>query len=88
MVAELPTELKTFAERVVERRLPNGLTTLIVPRHSSATAHFAIGFKVGGVDEPEGRSGIAHLLEHMAFKGTIRIGTKNWAKELLFFSGV
>ncbi len=78
---ELPAELKAFADRVVERRLPNGLTTLIVPRKTSATAHFAIGFRVGGVDEPEGRSGIAHLFEHMAFKGTTRIGTKNWARE-------
>lgn len=77
----LPPELAAFAKQVHQRTLPNGLTVLVVPRRGSATLHFAIAFGVGGVDEPEGRSGIAHLYEHMAFKGTPRIGTRNWAKE-------
>ncbi len=71
----LSPDLKAFAGRVVERKLPNGLTCLIVPRRRSATLHFAIGFGVGGVDEDAGRSGIAHLYEHMAFKGTRDVGT-------------
>jgi len=36
---------------------------------------------VGSVDDPSGESGIAHMFEHMAFKGTPTIGTKNWPKE-------
>lgn len=71
----LSPDLKAFAGRVVERKLPNGLTILIVPRRRSATLHFAIAFGVGGVDEEAGRSGIAHLYEHMAFKGTRDVGT-------------
>jgi predicted Zn-dependent peptidase len=35
----------------------------------------------GGVDEPEGQTGVAHFLEHLAFKGTRRIGTTNYAQE-------
>lgn len=71
----LSPDLKAFAGRVVERTLPNGLRILIVPRRRSATLHFAIAFGVGGVDEEAGRSGIAHLYEHMAFKGTRDVGT-------------
>ncbi len=77
----LPPELAAFAAGVKQRTLPNGLTALVVPRRGSATVHFAIAFGVGAVDEPEGRSGIAHLYEHMAFKGTPRIGTRNWPRE-------
>ncbi len=77
----IPPDLRRFARGVIREKLPNGATILVVPRRFSATAHFAIAFVAGGVDEPEGRSGIAHLLEHMAFKGTERIGTRNWARE-------
>jgi predicted Zn-dependent peptidase len=77
----IPAELNTFASRVFQRRLRNGATVLVVPRPSSATAHFAVAFRAGGVDEPDGRAGIAHLYEHMAFKGTSRIGSRSWPKE-------
>lgn len=36
---------------------------------------------VGGANEPVGHTGIAHIFEHMAFKGTPEIGTTNWEKE-------
>jgi len=78
---KLSPELASFADRVVERRLPNGLTVLVYPRRTSATAHFAMAFRAGAVDEPEGRSGMAHLYEHMAFMGTPEFGTRNWPKE-------
>ena len=78
---KLSPELASFAGRVVERRLPNGLTVLVYPRRTSATAHFAMAFRAGAVDEPEGRSGMAHLYEHMAFMGTPEFGTRNWPRE-------
>ncbi len=77
----LTPDLKAFAGRVVRTQLANGLTVLIVPRRRSATLHFAIAFGVGGVDEEAGRSGIAHLYEHMAFKGTRDVGTTDAASE-------
>ena len=36
---------------------------------------------VGGVDEPDGKTGVAHFLEHLAFKGTKKIGTTNYRAE-------
>jgi predicted Zn-dependent peptidase len=67
--------------RVVEHRLKNGMKFLIVERHVAPTVAAFIRFKVGGVDDPAGQTGIAHLLEHMMFKGTSTLGTTNYAAE-------
>lgn len=77
----LPPELAAFARTVTERRLPNGLTVLLARRPGLATVHFAMAFGAGGVDEDVGRSGAAHLYEHMAFKGTATVGTRSWSRE-------
>ena len=61
---------------VIERALPNGMRILMVERHDSPTVATYLLFKVGGVDDPEGRSGIAHVLEHMMFKGTRTYGRR------------
>jgi predicted Zn-dependent peptidase len=66
---------------VVEHTLKNGMKFLIVERHVAPTVAASIVFKVGGVDDPAGQTGIAHLLEHMMFKGTRTIGTTNYAAE-------
>lgn len=70
-----------FAERVVEHRLANGLRVLILPRKGSPTCAFYILHRVGGVDEPSGMTGVTHLLEHMLFKGTTTVGTRDYEKE-------
>ncbi|GAB4255280.1 MAG: pitrilysin family protein [Deferrisomatales bacterium] len=67
--------------RVSERRLPNGLTVLVLPRRGAPTVSLQMTFRVGGVDEPSGRTGTAHLLEHMLFKGTRCLGTRDWQRE-------
>ncbi len=77
----LSPELARFAAGVSQHRLANGLTVLLVPRPGVATVHFAMAFGVGWADEDAGRSGVAHLYEHMAFKGTALVGTTNWNKE-------
>src|SRR4029453_18671300 len=53
-----------------QRTLANGLSVLAVPPRSSATAAVQVWVRVGGKDDPPGRSGFAHLFEHMMFKGT------------------
>ena len=53
-----------------ERTLPNGLTVLSVESHASPTVSIQVWFHVGGADDPEGKSGFAHLFEHMMFKGS------------------
>lgn len=71
----------SLAERVVEHRLANGLTVLMVERHQTPIVSINITFAVGGIDEQVGQTGIAHLYEHMAFKGTRTIGTRNYEEE-------
>jgi predicted Zn-dependent peptidase len=84
VLALLPMPVRAqlgFAERVVEHRLANGLRLLILPRKQSPTCAFYILHRVGGVDEENGRTGVTHLLEHMLFKGTTTIGTRDYEKE-------
>lgn len=73
--------LPSLAERVIEHKLANGLTVLMVERHQTPVVSINITFGVGGVNEQAGQTGLAHLYEHMAFKGTRTVGTKDYAKE-------
>lgn len=67
--------------RVKEKTLPNGLQMIVLNRPGAPVVSLHMAFKVGAVDEPSGRTGMAHLLEHMLFKGTRALGTKDWAAE-------
>lgn len=62
-------------------KLANGMTFLLVPRPGAPVFTGYIGLKVGGVDNLPGETGMSHMFEHMAFKGTQHIGTTDWAKE-------
>ena len=73
--------LKDFEKKVTEFTLPNGLRFLIIERHGAPVVSFNTYVNAGSVDDPSGQTGIAHMFEHMAFKGTPQIGSKNWAKE-------
>src|ERR1700728_662265 len=73
--------LQDFEKKVTEFTLPNGLTFLVIERHEAPVVSFHTYANVGSVDDPSGRTGIAHMFEHMAFKGTPTIGTKNWPEE-------
>ena len=53
-----------------ERKLGNGLTVLSVESHASPTVSIQVWYHVGGANDPEGKSGFAHLFEHMMFKGS------------------
>ncbi|NWF73920.1 MAG: insulinase family protein [Nitrospirae bacterium] len=70
-----------LADRVVEQKLTNGLTILMVERHQTPVVSLNMTFGVGGVNEQVGQTGLAHLYEHMAFKGTRTVGTKDYEKE-------
>ena len=61
-------------KRVESFTLKNGIRVLILERHFSPTASFYIRFRAGAAEEQEGKTGLAHLLEHMMFKGTKTIG--------------
>ncbi len=77
-VAAFPFSLEG---RVKEYTLENGMKVLLLERHESPTLSFYIRFRVGAADENMGMTGTAHLLEHMLFKGTKTLGTKNYAEE-------
>ena len=70
-----------LADRVVEHVFPNGLKLLMIKRDTSPTVAPYILFKAGSVDESDDTRGIAHMLEHMLFKGTKTIGTRDYEKE-------
>ena len=76
-----PLYAQGLEERVIEHTLKNGMRVLIVERHQAPLVSFNMTYGVGGVNEHTGITGIAHLFEHMAFKGTRRIGTSNYRKE-------
>jgi predicted Zn-dependent peptidase len=73
--------LKDFEKRVTEFTLGNGLHFIIFERHEAPVVSFHSYVNAGSVDDPGGQTGIAHMFEHMAFKGTETIGTKNYALE-------
>lgn len=81
MLAPAPAAAFDLASRVVEHTLDNGMLFLLVRRPQAPVFTGYIRFRVGGADEPAGASGVAHLFEHMAFKGTTRIGVKDIAAE-------
>ena len=76
------TLLARFDTLVTRFELPNGMTFLVVPRRDAPVVSFFTYADVGSVDEPIGQSGVAHMFEHMAFKGTTTIGTTGLTAEL------
>lgn len=72
---------QTLADKVEEHHLDNGATVLLVERHSAPTVAAYISFRVGAVNETSEQRGAAHLLEHMLFKGTKTLGTRDYAAE-------
>ncbi|MEX2472635.1 MAG: pitrilysin family protein [Gemmatimonadota bacterium] len=73
---------------VREVTLDNGMRFLILPREGAPTVSFVLQFGIGGVHEREGQTGIAHLLEHMLFKGTTTVGTEDLDAELAYFDRI
>jgi len=73
--------LDRVIEQVTEFRLDNGIKFIVLERHQAPVVSFVTYADVGGVDEPDGKTGVAHFLEHLAFKGTTRIGTRDYQAE-------
>jgi predicted Zn-dependent peptidase len=78
--------MQPYFDRVIrsttEFRLDNGLKFIVLERHQAPVVSFLTYADVGGVDEVAGKTGEAHFLEHLAFKGTSRIGTRDYAQEV------
>src|SRR5947208_3120360 len=75
-------DLASFEKRVTVKKLSNGLTAIVCQRPDSAPVFsFYTNVDAGSVQDPMGKTGLAHMFEHMAFKGTDTIGTKNYPAE-------
>jgi predicted Zn-dependent peptidase len=74
-------DFKDLEKRVTEFTLSNGLHFIVLERHEAPVVSFHTYVNAGAVDDPSGETGLAHMFEHMAFKGTTTIGTKNYPAE-------
>ncbi len=74
-------DLASFEKRVTVKKLPNGLTAIVCERPEAPVFSFFTHVDAGSVQDPMGKTGLAHMFEHMAFKGTDKIGTKNYPAE-------
>ena len=84
LAAPLPAaafDLEDFEKRVTSTRLDNGLTILVVERPTAPVVSFFTHVDVGSAQEVPGITGLAHMFEHMAFKGTSKIGTRDYEAE-------
>ncbi|MBE9222110.1 insulinase family protein [Cyanobacterium stanieri LEGE 03274] len=73
--------LEQVKNNITEFTLNNGLKFILLENHQAPIISFVTYVDVGGVDEPQGQTGVAHYLEHLAFKGTSEIGTINYEQE-------
>jgi zinc protease len=69
-----------FAAQVQEHVLDNGLKILVLEDHKSPAVTFQVWYRVGGRNEKDGKSGLAHFLEHMLFKGTPTLGPEEYSR--------
>src|SRR5271168_2883672 len=74
-------DLASFEKRITVKKLPNGLTLIVCERPEAPVFSFYTLVDAGSADDPQGDSGLAHMFEHMAFKGTTEIGTTNYPAE-------
>jgi predicted Zn-dependent peptidase len=81
--ALLAQDIASFEKRITVKKLPNGLTVMVMERHEAPVFSFHIQVDAGSAQDPKGLSGLAHMFEHMAFKGTPTIGGKpgTWPQE-------
>lgn len=70
MTSSAPGAIAVAPIDFTDRTLPNGLRVLLVEDHRVPSVAINVGYRVGGKDDPPGRSGFAHLFEHLMFKGT------------------
>ncbi len=79
--ASIEPYLDRTEAQIQEFSLDNGMKFIVLERHDAPVISFMTYANAGGANEPPGKTGVAHFLEHLAFKGTPRIGTKNYDAE-------
>lgn len=74
-------DLAAYEKKTTVRKLDNGLTVIIQERHEAPVFSYTTVVNTGSAQEVPGITGLAHMFEHMAFKGSRHIGTTNYAEE-------
>jgi predicted Zn-dependent peptidase len=74
-------DVASFEKRITVKKLANGLTLMILERPEAPVFSFYTLVDAGSVQDPIRATGLAHMFEHMAFKGTDKIGTTDYAAE-------
>jgi predicted Zn-dependent peptidase len=74
-------DIASFEKRTTVKKLDDGLTVVICERPEAPVFSFFTHVDAGSVQDPLGQTGLAHMFEHMAFKGTDKIGTTDYAAE-------
>jgi predicted Zn-dependent peptidase len=81
-------DLASFEKRTTVKVLPNGLTLIVCERPEVPVFSYYTLVDAGSADDPLGASGLAHMFEHMAFKGTTDIGTTDYPAEKISLAKV
>jgi zinc protease len=76
----LPSAGFGAGSEVTHAKLANGLEIVVIPDRRAPVVTHMVWYRVGGADEPRGKSGIAHFLEHLMFKGTEKIAPGDFSK--------
>jgi len=67
-------------ENVFETVLPNGLKVILLENHKAPLVTFQVWYRVGSRNEAWGKTGLSHMLEHMMFKGTEKVGPEEFSR--------
>jgi len=80
MLTFSPANAETASGRAFYAKLANGMEVVVLPDRRAPVVTHMVWYRVGGADEPPGKSGIAHFLEHLMFKGTEKIQPGEFSK--------
>ena len=75
------------AAAVTQFSLANGMIVVVIPDHRTPVVTHMLWYRVGAADEPPGKSGIAHFLEHLMFKGTAKNPAGRFSQQLAAIGG-
>jgi zinc protease len=87
LMTAMPAAIAVSDPTVTHFTLNNGLEVVVVPDHRAPVVTHMIWYKVGAADEIAGRSGLAHFLEHLMFKGTARNPGNTFSQEVAAIGG-
>src|ERR1700755_1519819 len=74
-------DLSSFEKRITTKVLPNGMTLIVCERPDAPVFSYFTMVDAGDANDPGGQSGLAHMFEHLAVKGSKDIGTKDYSAE-------